>query len=187
MGHEIRIATTIDELSEVYRLTHRVYTHEGYCEHLAAGQLRHYAYLDAIQETTVFIATERSLVVGSHSTTVDGPLGLHADHDFPEEMTRLRATGKRLAAAWRLVTDPLHRGQRTLILDLLGATIRNAFAMGVEYMVTDVHPKHERFYSRFVGMETLAFGNCEAIGGMPSVLMGYDRALGIPRRWRVES
>jgi hypothetical protein len=183
VGHAIREVRTVDELAEVYRLTHRVYAHEGYCEHTATGQLRHYSHLDAIDETTVLIATEKSLVIGSHTTTLDGPLGLHTDHDYPEEMKELRRQGKRLAAAWRLVTDPLYRGRRRLIMDLLGATIHRAFDRGIEYLVTDVHPDHKRFYTRFVGMETLAVGTCEAVGGMPSVLMGYDRGKGIPRRW----
>jgi hypothetical protein len=191
MSIEVREALNDAERREVYRLTHRVYADEGYCELKPGGELRHYPYLDEIPETTILIATERSLVVGTVSVTLDGPAGLHTDEDFPREMREIRGYcerfGRRLASSWRIVTDPLYRGRRSLVNRLIGETFRTALRLCVDLLVCDFHPKHERFYRRVVGFDTVAFANCRAVGNRPAVLMTYDVDVKkVPRRWRTK-
>lgn len=185
----IYAAETDAERREVYALTYRVYLSEGYCEPNDACELRHYAHLDRMPETTIFLARRGGRLVGTNSLTLDGPAGLHVDGDFPEQMEEVRREcGQHqwtLAATWRIVTDPQYRNQITLLWELLGRTFCEAVEQGVDVLVASFHPKHERFYRRMVGARIIGEAECEAVAGKPAVLMRYDFVTeGMPTRWR---
>ncbi len=185
----IRKATTRTEFDEVYKLTYRVYAQEGYCVLLPNEKLQHYPHLDEIPETTVLIISEKSLIIGTNSITLDGPNGLHVDKDFRQEMIIIRKqcsqNNKKLASSWRIVTDPLYRNQWTLIKLLIGETFKTCIDLNIGLLVCDFHPKHERFYNKIVGFTTIAHASCNSVGGKPAVLMTYNvNKKGMPKHWK---
>lgn len=180
----ITTADTPEQLSDVRRLTYAAYLAVGLCEINPYKRLEHYPHLDNIAETTVVTAMVDDKLVGSITITVDGPAGLNVDEDFPDVMRRLREPGRRMAAAWRIVTDPSYRGDRRLVMLLMRAGFEEAIARKADWLVCSVHPRRQKVHQR-LGFFTVALGNCRALNGAAAVLMMYDVGRdGIPRQLR---
>lgn len=182
---EIKIATKQHEFNDVYRLTHRAYNVMGYCLPEIPTLLQHYPHLDNIVETTVIIAEENDTVIGTVSITMDSVYGLHVDEDFPKDMLEIRKNlnGKRLGASWRIVTDPYCPRTRKMALDLMKAGFEVSLENNIDVLMCSFNPKHESFYQRFLGFETVAYGMCKSVGNKSAVLMRYELARnGMPKR-----
>lgn len=169
---------SVGALADVYRLTYREYLSAGYIAPNADKVLAHYAELDTIAETTVFGAYSGNELIGTNSLTVDGPMGLHVDHDFPDQVRRIRrwCKGRALAlgASWRIVTDRKIRRGFAVLMELVRATVRKSCELGLHVTLCSFHPQHERTYHRLLGFETIARDVCRAAGGSPAVLMYGD-------------
>ncbi len=182
----IDTANTPGQLRDVHRLTYAIYADMGLCEINPDRRLEHYPHLDYIAESTVLMAMEGDELVGTVSITLDGPEGLHVDEDFPDAMRRLRAPGRRVAAAWRIVTDPAYRSDRRLITRLMRAGFEEVIARKAELLVCSFHPRRENVHC-WLGFATLDSGKCRALGDADAVLMMYDvETKGIPEQLRRE-
>jgi hypothetical protein len=182
---EIRQAGSASELEEVYRLTHDAYVEREYCRPRPDGRLVHYPHLEGIPETIVLIALLDGRVVGSVSVTLDGPRGLHVDQDFGDTCDAVRREGVRVCAAWRIVTRRSLRGERRVVMALIKATFSTAFGrLACRAMLCSFNPRHEGFYRRACGMETIARrDSTRGLYNAPAVLMRVD-ADRLPERWR---
>lgn len=160
------------ELDEVHRLTYEAYAIKGYCRPQADGRLRHYPWLDGIEQTTVLVAVREEQLVGSVSLTVDGPYGLHADEDFQDECDRIRAEGRTLGAMWRIVVaENIHSGVDVL-LDLVKEGFRHATDLGVQTCVCTLNPCHRKSYERIWGLKAVAAKSTSSgLTNAPAVLM----------------
>lgn len=174
----VREINDVAGLSEVYRLVYREYFKLGYAEPNCDEILSHYAELDGIDETTVIGAYYDGELVGTNSITVDGPMGLHVDHDFPDQVGRIRnwckASGLRLGASWRIVTKSTVRHSFGVLVDIVRATVRKGCELGLHITLYSFHPSHERRYKRFLGLQTVAYDICRAANDSPAVLMLGD-------------
>jgi len=178
MDLHVEEVDSIDRLAEVYELTYREYVAEGYVQPNGNKQLRHYAELDGIEETTVFGAYIGSKLVGTNSLTADGPMGLPVDCDFPDKVARIRRWCRSrdlvLGTSWRLVTDSAARGNFRVLIELVRATVRKGCKLGLHVTLYSLNPRHEKAYRKFLGLETIARGICRAVMGAPAVLMVGD-------------
>jgi len=162
---EVRLATS-EEMDDVFRLVHDEYVRAGYCTPRHDGLLKHYPHLDYIPETFVFVAVEDNKIIGTNSLTLDGCMKLHVDCDFPEHVEQIRQEllidNHKLAASWRIATHPNARKQMVVILNLIHITFK---AMVDNYLHTCLftfNPKHERFYHKLLGFDTVSIGHCKA-------------------------
>lgn len=173
----VRLAN-VEELSGVYKLTHDVYVQMGYCQPQENGILCHYPHLDNIKETFVLVAMDGDKLLGTNSWTLDSKHGLHVDCDFSEHVNTVRHRcqkfNRKLAASWRIVTNPDQRNTLRTIKSLVQSTVDMALDYGVDTMLFSFNPKHERIYQKMVGMTTLATGICHATNA-PAVLMMAER------------
>ena len=170
----IRPAWTAADLDAVYRLTHDAYVALGYVPPQPDGRLRHYGDVEAAPENVVLVAEEAGAIVGTVSVTVDGPAGLHVDHDFRAACDAVRAEGMPVGAAWRIVTLPDHRASSALVLELIRAVIDVLHRFGVTTALLSFAPNHERAYTRLLGMATIARTEGAADLRTPAVLMRAD-------------
>ena len=173
------------EMEDVYRLTYRAYQRVGYCEEKQDARLIHYPHLDGIPETIVFGAWENGRLVGTNSLTVDGPAGLHVDEDFPREVSEVRQFchnyGKNLGASWRIVTEG---GRLEVLLRLIHATVMEGVRRRLHVTLYSFNPRHENFYHRLVGLETLARGQCTSLNNSPPSVLMMGRALPVAKAWK---
>ena len=175
-----------EDMEAVYELTYVCYRQEGYCDMNEARRLVHYPHLDGIAETLVFVAEQAGAIVGTNSLTLDGPAGLHVDEDFPAEVASYRREAqlhdRRLAASWRIVTDPTCRALK-VALELMNVTMMYGWAFRVHAMMFSFNPKHERFYRKLLGLSSVAYGACGSVNQAPGVLMhGWYRTMA--EHWR---
>lgn len=160
------------ELDAVHRLIHDAYVEQGYIEPRPDGRLRHYADIEAAPENMVLVAIDGGAIVGTVSVTLDGPAGLHVDHDFRALCDDVRAEGLPVGAVWRIVTEPGHRASRALVIELIRGTIAVFQRVGVATSLCTFAPRHERAYERLLGFRTI--GRAAGIDGevsTPAVLM----------------
>jgi hypothetical protein len=173
------------ELDEVHRITHDTFVDEGYVTPRPDGRLRHYPHLDDAQETTVFVAVVRGAIAGTISYTLDGPAGLHVDGDFPEEVRRVRAEGRRLAASWRIAVRRDVRRDRRVVLGLIEQALESAVRVGVETVLCTFNPRHERTYARLLRFERVALSaETRGLANAPAVLMRLELGRIAPRLLR---
>ncbi len=182
----VRPAGNHFELEQVYRLTYEAYVERGYCRPKPDGKLVHYPQFENISETTVLVALLQKQVMGTVSLTLDGPLGTPMDSDFKATCDTVRAEGLRLAASWRIVTQHSFRGQRQVVMALIGEVVRCAFEdFDLDTFLCSFHPRHESIYRRLLGMRTIARSEgTRGLHGAPAVLMRCDRAA-VPSRWLI--
>lgn len=172
------------ELAEVYRLTHDTYVERGYCLPQPDGKLIHYPQLENIPETTVLVALQDGQVMGTVSLTLDGPCGFHVDTDFKPVCDQVRAEGIKVGASWRIATRQALRGERQVVMALIGEVVSYAFEVfELDTFLCTFNPRHERIYGRLLGMRTIARNEtCEGLKNAPAVLMRCDRAT-VPEKW----
>lgn len=172
------------ELEEVYRITHDAFLERGYCSPQPNGQLIHYPKLENIPETTVLVALQEGQVMGTVSLTLDGPHGLHVDTDFKATVDQVRAEGIKVGAAWRIATRHALRGERQVVMALIGEVVSYAFEVfDLDTFLCTFNPRHERIYGRLLGMRTIARNEVsEGLENAPAVLMRCDRA-NVPEKW----
>jgi hypothetical protein len=183
----IRSVENLDELNEVYQITHDAFVQMGYAQPRADGRLIYFPQMEQLAETRVLVALQGGQMVGTVSWTLDGPLGLHVDEDFRTECDAIRAEGRKLAAAWRVVTRPDVQQSPQVILALIEAVIEAVIeeymAAGVEVSLFTFNPVHERVYQKLLGMQTVARseGTCN-LENAPAVLMRAEMGT-LPERW----
>lgn len=182
-------ARDINDLRPVWELTYREYLRKGYCKESRLGQLLHFPHLDLpvpcldapdskdlVREaklypwTTIFCLEDEHGLAGTVSVTKDGSRGLHTDAAFPSETDACRARFRRLAAGWRIVT---RQGvPRRVVMQLMDVVYSWAQDQDVDAMLFTFHPRHERFYRRVFGFETLACRESQPfLKNAPVVLM----------------
>lgn len=159
------------ELDAVHRLTHDGYVEQGFIAPRPDGRLRHHIDIEAAPENMVLVATDGASIVGTVSITLDGPVGLHADHDFHADCNAVRAEGLPVGAVWRIITEPGHRNSRETVLLLIRAATTVLHHAGVETALCTFAPHHERAYARLLGFRTIARSDGVREVATPAVLM----------------
>lgn len=171
----VKIAETIDDLNEVYRLTYQSYLSENYCSIDPAEILIHYAKLDTVPSTRILMLYDGDEFVASNSIKIDCLAGFHCDEDFPDEVNVLRTecydNDRILGASWRIVTTEKARTTRKIVFELIRKTINVGMMLGIDICLFTFNPKHEQFYQRFLNLETIAMGVCRAANNAPAILM----------------
>lgn len=167
----IRPILSDDELDIVHRLTHDQFVAEGFARPQSDGRLRYYNDIEAAPENMVLVAVDDGMIVGTVSVTLDGPAGLHVDHDFGEQCAAIRAEGRPVGGVWRIVTDTQLRGSRTVILELIRATVDVLVRFGIPTALCEFGPHHERAYHKLLGFSTVARSTSLAQLAAPAVLM----------------
>jgi len=175
----IRTARSKFDMERVWRLTHDEYVKMGYASPQPGGLLQHFE-LDAIEETTVWLAEDdRERILGTISMTADGPAGLHVDEDFKDAADEVREecrrTGRLLAAPWRIVTRSDYHHQMPLSMGLIAAVVEAVRRRPYEVTLYTFNPRHEKFYRRMLGFETIAGPRpSPSVRNAPAILMRGD-------------
>jgi hypothetical protein len=181
----IQVVTRVDQLEQVYRLTHDCYVAKEYASPQPNGLLLHYPEFDVVPETTVLIATRQEEVVGSVSYTVRGAEGLTVGHDFDVECKALENEGRTLGAIWRLVVAESCRGSRQVLMALISEAVRRLLMEGVTTCLLVVHPKHAKIYERMLQMRVVARKDgTDGLRNAPAVLLRCDRE-NLPPAWKL--
>jgi hypothetical protein len=174
----VRVARTVQEYEHAFRLIHVGNVSQG-IEPVTELGLR-MTEQHVLPESTVLLAFETDengseRVVGTMTVTLDSPAGLPLDGDFPEEVRRLRESGRRLAELGSFTV--VRRCWKDGVAQLLSlAAARVAFRhMEAEEILIGIHPRGVPLYEAVWGFEPFARTPRNADVAVPTVALSVHR------------
>ena len=162
-------ATSPDQKRAAAALVRRMYSWRGYRSH--GGDAEH---------RIVLVAWAANEALATLTLGRDSPEGLMADSLYREELQNLRRQQRIVCEITRLAAEPDHGRP-----DLLAALFRAAqaygrTALGATDVVTEVNPRHARYYQRRFGFSTLGSRrHCPRVDA-PAVLLHREYPLPAP-------
>jgi len=146
---QLRIASTREERAAAFRLVYRSYLRAGLGEPNPHG-MRVTPY-HLLPTTEVFLATCRGEAIFTLSLVLDSELGLPMECVYGEEVVTRRKQGLVLAEVSCLADRRNRfRGFLPVFLGVTRLMAQHAWCRGVHELLVAVHPKHSRFYRRFM-------------------------------------
>jgi hypothetical protein len=137
---------------------------------IRARVLRHHA----LSTTEVLVAKVRDEVIATASVIRDSALGLPIDSVYPAEIQMRRRRGIRLAEV-SCLADRRGQTSRNTVNALMAFIAQSAKLRGVDQLLIAVHPRHVKFYSRFLGFEVFGeLRDYEAVRGNPAIGLCLD-------------
>jgi hypothetical protein len=112
-----------------------------------------------------------STVVGTLTVRLDGPQGLRVDENYPEQVSALRAEGRKLCEFTQLALAA-EADTRAVLSTLFGLAYCLGTALNeVTDVLIEVNPRHVEFYRRLLGFVVAAGERlCERVQA-PAVLL----------------
>lgn len=153
-GMAVSLATSLDQVIEAWRLVYRCYTRARFIDSNPWGI--HTVRPAVAPDTAVILGHRRSRLANSMTVHFDGALGLSLDAVYREELDRLRGEGRKLAEVG-LFADRRDFSVRSTnpLMQLMGVVWHYSTTHGVTDGVIGVNPRHEKFYSRWLGFERI--------------------------------
>jgi len=140
----VRIAHDIPDYEDAFTLLHVAYVFQG-IENVRGKTMR-ITPQHVLPESTVFVAYEDDVMVGTMTVTLDSPAGLPLDKDYPEQVKRMRDAGQRLVEYGSLAV--VRRCWSSGVTNLLNAAAHwwSRHALGASHCIIGVNPKAVPWY-----------------------------------------
>lgn len=173
---DYQIVTNRWERLSAYRLVYDTYLKRGLIppNHY---RLRVTPY-HLLPTTQTFIAVQDERIICSVSLIGDGQLGLPMESVYSEEVTSARAQGLYVGEVSCLASR--HEDFRQFLpifVQLTRLMAQHARGQGMDQFLIAVHPKHARFYERFMGFEQIGpLRQFPAVQDAPAVALCLDFA-----------
>ncbi len=171
---EITLARTQAELLAAFRLLYLSYVRAGLAAENAL-ELRLTPF-HPLSTTEVFVAKCRGEVVSTMTMVGDGVLGLPMDSMYGDEVKELKRSGLRVAEMGCFAdrrTSPARF--KEVFGQLASLVVQVARVRNINALVAATHPKHARFYVRWLGFEYFGeLKNCPYAAGNPAVALLLD-------------
>lgn len=171
---EYRIATSQDEREAAFRLVYQSYLEAG------LGQPNRYQMrvtpYHLLPSTEVFVAVLGSETVFTVSLIGDGQLGLPMENVYGQEVRDLRERGLRIGEVSCLADRrSKYRKCFPVFLRLCRLTAQYAWHQGLDQLLVAVHPRHARFYQRFIDFEPIGpERSYPSVQNRPAVALSLD-------------
>ena len=154
LGTEYRIANNRWDCLAAFRLVYEMYINRGLIEpnHF---RLRVTPY-QLLPTTQTFLAIQNQKVICCVSLIGDGAMGLPMESIYHEEVSRSRDQGLRVGEVSSLASRHTDfRKFLPIFVQLTRLMAQHARLYGMDQFLIAVHPKHARFYERFMGFQQI--------------------------------
>jgi hypothetical protein len=151
---EYKIASNRQERAEAFGLAYRAYRRAGLCPE-SYHELRITPY-QLLPTTDIFVAELHGETICTISLVRDSRLGLPLEVIYHDEVAARRRQGLSLAEVSCLADrrkDP--RRYFPVFLEICRWMVQTARFRGVDQLLVAVHPRHSRFYRRYMAFETI--------------------------------
>ena len=169
-----QLAASREERTAAFRLVYHAYIRAGLIEP-NPSELRITPY-QLQPSSNIFIAVLRDEVISTVSLIVDGSLGLPMESIYAEEVAQLRKRGL-LCGEVSALADRRRQMSRTLpvFVKLMRLMAQSAQRQGLDRLLVAVHPRHARFYQRFLSFKQLGDERCyPLVCNRPAVALYLD-------------
>ncbi|WP_243361493.1 N-acyl amino acid synthase FeeM domain-containing protein [Fundidesulfovibrio terrae] len=169
----IKIAETLDEYAQAFKVLHDVYLASGYLRQSHPSGM-HYSVHHLLPKTCVFVFKTYLTVLSTMSFIPDTPrFGLPMDSLYRQELDGLRNAGRKVVELGSLATTR-HRCWQNLMVFLSKAVFQYALATGTDDLCIMVNPKHVRFYESIFLFQPFGEERHYETVGAPAVAMRVD-------------
>ncbi len=126
--------------------------------------------------TEVFVAVKEGEVISTVSLIRDGELGLPMEAIYGPKVAWLRKYGYSVAEVSCLADCQQAQERSTsVVMRLMSFTVQCARYRGIDELLIVVHPRHGKFYQRFLGFRQIAEEKTyQAVCGKPAIAMSLD-------------
>ena len=151
---EYRIAATFADRSAAFRLVYAAYLLRG-LGMPNPHEMRVTPY-HLLPTTEIFLAQSGEGMVSTMSLVKDGQLGVPMEAVYGPEVAGRRQRGLRFGEVSCLADRDGERSACLAIMVQLGRlVVQYSLKQGLDELLIAVHPKHARFYRRFMGFEVI--------------------------------
>ncbi len=142
--YRVCVAHTVQDYEDAFKLLHVAYVFQG-IEMIRGVDMR-ITPQHVLPESTVFVAMEGDMIVGTLTVTIDSPAGLPLDKDYPERLGQLRSEGARIVefGSLAIVRRCWHTGVATLLN--MAAYRFSYYFLKATHTTVGVNPKAMPFY-----------------------------------------
>ncbi len=142
------------ERSAGYRLVYENYLAKGLIEpNVYRMRVTEYHLLES---THVFVAARDGKVICTVSLIGDGELGLPMESIYADEVNAARHNGLHIGEVSCLAfRDVEFRKFLPTLIDLTRVLVQYSRAIGIQQLMVTAHPRHARFYERFMGFRQI--------------------------------
>jgi N-acyl amino acid synthase FeeM len=171
---DFRIASSRQEWEAALGLVYRAYVRSGLIQ-INRYRMRVTPY-HAQPTTEVLIGGHGDEVLCTLSIIGDGHLGLPMEAIYGEEVERRRLEGLRLAEVSCLADERDGSDQSfSMVARLMALTAQSAAYRGIDQLLIAVHPRHAKFYERFIAFQLIGEKRTYAsVRDHPAVAMALD-------------
>ncbi len=169
-----RAAVLREELHSSMRLVHDAYVRLGLIRPNQFGL--HVIPYHLLQTTEVLIAARAQDVLATMTIVGDSEYGLPLESLYQEEVATFRRQGLSVAEV-SCLADKRERDDQTAssLFRLMALTAQRSRYAGIDLLLAVVHPRHAKFYERFLGFELFgAEKPYEKVCGAPAVGLVLD-------------
>lgn len=151
---EYKIAANREDRAAAFGLTYQAYTRVGLCP-TNPFHMRVTPY-QILPTSDVFIARLDGEMICTISLIVDSKLGLPMEVIYPREVEDLRSGGLKLAEVSCLADRRRDPGRYfPVFVELCRLMVQSARYRGVDQLLVAVHPRHARFYRRYMAFQPI--------------------------------
>ena len=173
---QYRIANCREEREAAFQLVYQSYLEAG------LGQPNRYQMrvtpYHLLPSTEVFVAVLRDETIFTVSLIGDGQLGLPMENVYGEEVRELREQGLRVGEVSCLADRrSQYRKCFPVFVRLCRLTAQHAWHQGLDRLLVAVHPRHARFYQRFMEFEMIGGERSyPSVQNRPAIALSLDLA-----------
>jgi len=170
----IRIAQSRGELYGAFRLVYEAYLRSDLARPNRLGMRVN--RFNLLPTTEVFVAVERNRVICTMSLVRDGRRGIPMEAIYDQEVGCCRSQGISIAEVSCLADQQQGSNHSFPTLSrLMSFTAQVAKKRGVDELLIAVHPRHGRFYERFLAFEPIGDETTyPMVQGNPAVALALD-------------
>ncbi len=151
--YRVRIARDVREYEDAFHLLHIAYVYQG-IEAVRSNKMR-ITPQHVLPEATVFVAYEGEQCVGTMTVTLDSPVGLPLENDYPQELDSLRVAGARPVEYGSLAVVRRCWSTGVTVLLNMAATYWAMNMLRASDVVMGINPKAAPVYRAMYGFRQL--------------------------------
>ena len=165
-----KIANTLSELEDAYKLVHDVFVDSGYIDPHPLG-LRVKIH-NALPETTTFIAKFHQRIALTLTLYPDSQLGVPMDSAYKRDIDKLRGQGRTVAEVGALASNVVIRNHGiSMIANKIIINYATEF-LGIDDIIITVHPRRRWVYESILLFEKIGkVKEYEEVKGNPAVAL----------------
>ncbi len=168
----VRIANTLEEREEVFKLGYQIYLEKGYIRENANQWLvQNY---DFDPETVIIIVQDQDKkIAGSVTLVFDGCSKLPVESIYEDELKALRASGSKMVELSRLIISPEYRNAKEVLVLLYNyLAIYTHHIANFNAFIVEANPRHKNFYKALLGFEEVGQEKpCPHVQSAPAILL----------------